>query len=65
VAIRLSLGRLLAPGLEFQLAGNVLRTAIPPSFAEIGQLPAIAAIRTALNLFLSRDIDAERQRVGW
>ena len=63
VAIRLSLGRFLALGLEFQLAGDVLRTAIAPSFAEIGQLAAIAAIRTALNFFLSREIDAERQQV--
>ena len=63
VAIRLSLGRFLALGLEFQLAGDVLRTAIAPSFAEIGQLAAIAAIRTALNFFLSKEIDAERAQV--
>ena len=63
VAIRLSLGRFLALGLEFQLAGDVLRTAIAPSFAEIGQLAAIAAIRTALNFFLSREIDVERAQV--
>jgi uncharacterized membrane protein len=63
VAIRLSLGRFLALGLEFQLAGDVLRTAIAPSFAEIGQLAAIAAIRTALNFFLSREIEAERAQI--
>ncbi|HEY6744349.1 MAG TPA: DUF1622 domain-containing protein [Mycobacteriales bacterium] len=63
VSIRLSLGRFLALGLEFQLAGDVLRTAIAPSFTEIGQLAAIAAIRTALNFFLSREIDAERAQV--
>ncbi|MEE1940180.1 DUF1622 domain-containing protein [Streptomyces sp. TRM 70361] len=58
--IRLSLGRFLALGLEFQLAGDVLRTAVAPSFTEIGQLAAIAAIRTALNFFLSREIASER-----
>jgi uncharacterized membrane protein len=63
VAIRLSLGRFLALGLEFQLAGDVLRTAIAPSFTEIGQLAAIAAIRTALNYFLSREIREERAEV--
>ncbi|MFF3716390.1 DUF1622 domain-containing protein [Streptomyces prasinus] len=58
--IRLSLGRFLALGLEFQLAGDVLRTAIAPSFTEIGQL---AAIRTALNYFLGREIAAERAEI--
>ncbi|GGV43917.1 hypothetical protein GCM10010293_50830 [Streptomyces griseoflavus] len=61
--IRLSLGRFLALGLEFQLAGDVLRTAIAPSFTEIGQLAAIAAIRTALNYFLSREIAEERAEI--
>jgi uncharacterized membrane protein len=60
VAIRLSLGRFLALGLEFQLAGDVLRTAIAPSFTEIGQL---AAIRTALNYFLAREIANERAEI--
>ncbi len=61
--VRLSLGRFLALGLEFQLAGDVLRTAIAPSFDQIGQLAAIAAIRTGLNFFLGREIEAERQEV--
>jgi uncharacterized membrane protein len=63
VAVRLSLGRFLALGLEFQLAGDVLRTAIAPSFSEIGQLAAIAAIRTALNYFLARELREERAEV--
>lgn len=61
--IRLTLGRFLALGLEFQLAGDVLRTAVAPSFTEIGQLAAIAAIRTALNFFLGREIAAERTEI--
>lgn len=64
VAIRLSLGQFLALGLEFQLAGDVLRTAIAPSFLEIGQLAAIAAIRTALNYFLAREIREERAEIN-
>ncbi len=63
IAIRLRLGRFLALGLEFQLAGDVLRTAIAPSFTEIGQLAAIAAIRTALNYFLAREIHEERAEI--
>jgi uncharacterized membrane protein len=58
--IRLRMGRFLVLGLEFQLAGDVLRTAVAPSFTEIGQLAAIATIRTALNYFLGREIAQER-----
>lgn len=61
--IRLGLGRFLVLGLEFQLAGDVLRTAVAPSFAEIGQLAAIAAIRTALNYFLGKEIAQERAEI--
>ncbi|MFE4257256.1 DUF1622 domain-containing protein [Streptomyces sp. NPDC056883] len=61
--IRLSLGRFLVLGLEFQLAGDVLRTAVAPSFTEIGQLAAIAAIRTALNFLLTREIAKERAEI--
>ncbi|GAC1330647.1 MAG: hypothetical protein NVSMB13_18760 [Mycobacteriales bacterium] len=64
VDIRLGLGRFLALGLEFQLAGDILRTAIAPSFKEIGQLAAVATIRTALNYFLSREIREERSQLS-
>jgi uncharacterized membrane protein len=63
VPVRLSLGRYLALGLEFQLASDVLRTAIAPSFQELGKLAAVAAIRTALNFFLAREIAEERRIV--
>ena len=36
--IRVSLGRFLALGLEFQLASDILRTAVAPGFRELGQL---------------------------
>lgn len=55
--IRLLLGRFLALGLEFQLGADVLSTAVSPTYAEIGKLGAIAAIRTLLNFFLARDLD--------
>lgn len=63
VEVRLDLGRFLALGLEFQLAGDILRSAIAPTFQEIGQLAAVAAIRTALNYFLGREIKEEREEV--
>jgi uncharacterized membrane protein len=57
--VRLDVGRFLALGLEFQLASDLLRTAVAPSFEEIGKLAAVAAIRTALNFFLNREIRSE------
>jgi uncharacterized membrane protein len=60
-AVRLGLGRFLALGLEFQLASDLLRTAVAPTFEEIGKLAAVAAIRTALNWFLSRELREERE----
>lgn len=63
VPVRLRLGRFLALGLEFQLASDVLKTAVSPSFEQLGQLAAVAAIRTALNYFLTREIEVERRQV--
>jgi uncharacterized membrane protein len=64
VPVRLSLGRFLALGLEFQLASDILRTAIAPTLREIGELAAVAAIRTALNYFLAREIREERSELA-
>ncbi|RIV41311.1 DUF1622 domain-containing protein [Micromonospora radicis] len=61
--IRLTLGRFLVLGLEFQLAADILRTALSPTFAQIGQLAAIAAIRTGLNHVLGREIEQEQRQV--
>ena len=59
--VRLSLARFLALGREFQLASDILRTAVAPSFRELAQLAFVATIRTALNYFLAKEI-AEEQR---
>jgi uncharacterized membrane protein len=63
VEVRLGLGRYLALGLEFQLAGDVLRTAIAPKLHELAVLAAVAAIRTALNFFLNREIREGQQQL--
>ncbi len=55
--VRLRLGRWLALGLEFELAADILRTAVAPTWNEIGQLAAIIVLRTALNFFLQREIE--------
>lgn len=62
-SVRLGLGRFLVLGLEFQLASDILRTAVAPGFRELGQLAAVAAIRTALNFFLGREIKEEREQL--
>lgn len=62
--VRLDIGRFLALGLEFQLASDLLRTAVAPSFEEIGKLAAVAAIRTGLNFFLAREIRLERHELA-
>jgi uncharacterized membrane protein len=64
VPVRLALGRFLVLGLEFQLASDILRTAIAPTMREIAELAAIAAIRTALNFFLAREIKEERAELA-
>ena len=63
-SVRLVLARYLALALEFQLGADILSTAIAPSWEEIGQLGAIAVIRTGLNFFLTREMETERARVG-
>jgi uncharacterized membrane protein len=60
--IRLTLGRWLALALEFELAADILRTAVAPTWNEIGQLAAIIVLRTALNYFLQREIDHAAER---
>jgi len=64
--VRLQLARAIALGIEFQLASDVLGTAVSPTFEQIGRLAAIAGIRTLLNYFLAQEIErAERmQRQG-
>lgn len=61
--VRLDFGRYLMIGLEFQLASDILRTAVAPTFAEIGRLAAIATIRTLLNYFLRQEIKEEREEL--
>lgn len=59
LASRLRLGRWLALALELTLAADILRTAVAPTWDEIGKLAAIATLRTALNYFLEREIRQE------
>ncbi len=58
----LDFGRWLVAGLTFQLAADIIESAIAPNWEDIGKLGAIAAIRTFLSYFLDRDMDNLRRR---
>jgi uncharacterized membrane protein len=55
VWLRFGVWLLLA--LEFELAADIVRTAIAPTWTDIGQLAAIGVIRTFLNHFLEKDLE--------
>jgi uncharacterized membrane protein len=60
--IRLSLARSLALALEFELGADILRTVVTPSWNDILLLAAIILLRTVLNYFLQRELDAAAKR---
>ena len=48
-------------GLEFALAADIIGSVVSPTWQDIGELGAIAVIRTFLNYFLERDLlEAEK-----
>ncbi len=53
---RMYLGHSLSIALEFLIGADILRTAIAPTWEDIGKLGAIVGIRTVLNFFLSREL---------
>jgi uncharacterized membrane protein len=54
--IRVEFGSSVAVALELMLGADVLATAVAPNWNDIGQLAAIAIIRTALNYFLGKEL---------
>ena len=58
--IRLRLGMWLSLALEFEIAADILRTTIAPTWDAIGKLAAIVVLRTVLNYFLQ----TETRRAG-
>lgn len=61
--VRLTFGRALVLGLEFQLAADIIGTAVSPSWDQLGKLGAIAVIRTFLNFFLTRELKEEEREL--
>lgn len=62
--VRLTLAHYLLVGLEFQLAADILSTAIAPTWDHIGKLSAVAVIRTVLNVVLKREMQHETRTTG-
>jgi uncharacterized membrane protein len=56
-------GMWLLLGLEFELAADIIGSVISPTWKDIGELGAIAVIRTFLNYFLEKDLE-QADRAG-
>jgi len=54
--IRIKLGSYLVLGLEFFIAGDIVKTIITPTWDSLGMLGAIVVIRTILSYFLTKDL---------
>jgi uncharacterized membrane protein len=50
-------GMWLLLGLEFELAADIIGSVISPTWQDVGELGAIAVIRTFLNYFLEKDLE--------
>ena len=57
-------GMWLLLGLEFELAADIIRSIISPTWQDIGELGAIAVIRTFLNYFLEKDLETSETEPG-
>jgi uncharacterized membrane protein len=51
-------GMWLLLGLEFELAADIIASVVSPTWQDIGELGAIAVVRTFLNYFLERDLES-------
>ncbi len=62
--IWLRFGVWLLLALEFELAADVVRTAVTPTWTDLGQLASIAVIRTFLGFFLEKDLEKYDREEG-
>lgn len=61
--VRLNFGLWLSLALEFQLGADIANTTIAPSLEALGKLALLAVIRTFLNVFLARELEAEKDEL--
>ncbi|MGC9347618.1 MAG: DUF1622 domain-containing protein [Anaerolineae bacterium] len=57
-ALRVKLGKSMVMALEFQVAADILKTGLSPTWQDILRLVAIIAVRTVLNYLLERELEA-------
>jgi uncharacterized membrane protein len=57
-------GMWLLLGLEFELAADIVKSVVSPTWQDIGELAAIAVIRTFLNYFLEKDLEHATERTA-
>ena len=55
-SLRIRLGRSMVMGLEFQVAADILKTALSPEWNDILQLAALVALRTVLNYLMEHEL---------
>jgi uncharacterized membrane protein len=63
--IRLTMASYLTLALEFQVAADILSTAVSPTWTLIGKLGAIVLIRTMLNYFLIREVKQTGEKISY
>ena len=59
--VRLKFGTWLAVALEFQLGADIVATTVDPTLQSLTELAILAAVRTFLNFFLQKEMEAEER----
>jgi uncharacterized membrane protein len=57
--VKLQFGGWLALALELQLASDIVKTTVTPTYENLIQLAALAVIRTFLNYYLNKELKEE------
>ena len=60
-SVRLKFGTWLAVALEFQLGADIVATTVDPTLQTLTELAILAAVRTFLNFFLQKELEAEER----
>jgi uncharacterized membrane protein len=62
--VRLKFGTWLALALEFQLGADIVATTVDPTMQSLTELAILAAVRTFLNFFLQKELEAEERLIS-
>lgn len=60
-SVRLKFGTWLLVALEFQLGADIVATTVDPTLQSLAELAILAAVRTFLNYFLAKELEAEER----